>query len=283
MPRILFVLLIALTAAGCSGTGNIVQSTDGIPIAYTDQGSGEPALVLVHGWSCDSTYWREQVGRFAAERRVVTVDLAGHGDSGLGRLDYTMEAFGVDVAAVVTALDLPQVILVGHSMGATVVLEAAARLPGRVLGMVAVDALQEPGFGFLPLQVEQFLSPMQQDFGPTTDRFVRSMFAAGADTALVAATAADMAAAPTEVAISAMRNLLLHDPKPTLARLGVPLVCLVSERNPVDEEAWRFYRGGYRTVVLPDVGHFPQLERPEEFDGQLAKVVTLLTAVAGLR
>jgi len=114
-------------------------SADGIQISFHVQGSGTPALVFVHGWCCDKTYWDAQAPFFSKRYKVVTVDLAGHGESGLGRKDYTMEAFGEDVVAVVDKLGLDNVVLIGHSMGGPVILEAAQRIPERVIGLVAAD------------------------------------------------------------------------------------------------------------------------------------------------
>src|SRR5262245_60870132 len=82
------------------------ESSDGVPIAYDVKGEGLLALVFVHGWSTDRTYWREQVEPFSRGFKVVTVDLAGHGESGTGRKEWSIEAFGDDVAAVVRKLSL---------------------------------------------------------------------------------------------------------------------------------------------------------------------------------
>src|SRR5215211_3854187 len=79
----------------------VVTSRDGIPLAFEVHGAGAPAVVLVHGWSCDRSYWDGQVGPLAARYRTVAVDLAGHGESGSGRRAWTMAAFGEDVVAVV--------------------------------------------------------------------------------------------------------------------------------------------------------------------------------------
>jgi len=68
------------------------------------RGEGEPALVFIHGWCCDRTYWEAQLPYFAQKYKVVTIDLAGHGESGLDRKAWTMKAFGEDVAAVVEKL-----------------------------------------------------------------------------------------------------------------------------------------------------------------------------------
>src|SRR6267143_1352983 len=113
-----------------------------------------PALVLVHCWTCDSSFWQDQVARLAKSRQVVTLDLAGHGRSGRTRKDYTMEAFGQDVKAVADKLKLDRMVLVGHSMGGAVILEAAKRLGSRVVGLVPIDTL---------LDVEQSSDPKETD------------------------------------------------------------------------------------------------------------------------
>ncbi len=59
----------------------VARSSDGVPIHFTDQGKGDPALVFVHCWSCDLHLWDAQVAAFAKTQRVVAIDLAGHGES----------------------------------------------------------------------------------------------------------------------------------------------------------------------------------------------------------
>jgi len=135
-------LLLALLTASCMGevTTGEVLSGDGVPIRYAVRGTGGPALVFVHGWSCDRTYWDAQVRHFAPRHRVVAIDLPGHGESGTGREEWTVEAFGGDVAAVVQHLGLEEVVLIGHSVGGFVVLEAARRIPDKVVGVVGVES-----------------------------------------------------------------------------------------------------------------------------------------------
>ncbi|MEO7246775.1 MAG: alpha/beta fold hydrolase, partial [Rubrivivax sp.] len=99
------------------GSPRIVDSSaGGVHVQYRVHGHGEPLVVLIHGWSCDSNYWQAQVADLKTRYTVATVDLAGHGASGANRDDWSMAAFGADVAAVVDALpDHPRVVLVGHS------------------------------------------------------------------------------------------------------------------------------------------------------------------------
>ncbi|MCE8011798.1 alpha/beta hydrolase [Halomonas daqingensis] len=104
-------LLLALAGQALAAEVNwprMTESADGVPIAYEVHGSGEPTLVFIHGWSCDGRYWRGQVPYFSQQHRVVTIDLAGHGHSGLEREDFTMPAFGEDVKAVLEELDVEQ-------------------------------------------------------------------------------------------------------------------------------------------------------------------------------
>jgi pimeloyl-ACP methyl ester carboxylesterase len=120
-----------------------VVSADGVPITYEDFGEGSPAIVLVHGWSCDRRYWSKQVGPISVEHRVITLDLGGHGESGFGREDWTIASFGADVAAVIEHLGLDAVVLVGHSMGGDVIFQAARLLPGKVDALIMVDTYKQ--------------------------------------------------------------------------------------------------------------------------------------------
>jgi hypothetical protein len=112
--RLALVLATATLPAACqrasadyeakSAVTDVALSPDGIPIAYSVSGDGAPALVFVHGWLCDRTYWRGQLEPFSKDHKVVAIDLAGHGESGRGtRSAFTMQSFGGDVAAVVEA------------------------------------------------------------------------------------------------------------------------------------------------------------------------------------
>src|SRR6187402_1218673 len=143
---------------------NTVLASDGTPIAYESQGDGDIALVLVHGWSCDGSYWEPQVESLSRDFQVVTIDLAGHGESGEDRAAWTIASFGEDVAAVVNELELERVVLVGHSMGGDVILEAARRLLGRVMGLIWVDVYQRIETPRTSEELESFQVPFRANF-----------------------------------------------------------------------------------------------------------------------
>jgi len=244
-----------------------VVSPDGIPIRYTVDGTGSPAIVLVHGWSCDRSYWRGQIAPLAARHRVVAVDLAGHGESSTGRRSWTMPAFGADVAAVVDDAGLEDVVLVGHSMGGDVIVEAACLLPDRVRGLVWVDvyrSLDEAGSDDSAL--DAFMTPFRADFPAATRAFVRRLLGANARSGRIAWVIDDMAAAPPAVALDALRHAMTNE-RPAIAglrRAGVPAVAINPEQPPTD--AGSLARHGVATMTLAGVGHFLMLEDPAGFN-----------------
>jgi pimeloyl-ACP methyl ester carboxylesterase len=251
------------------GAPQIVMSGDGVHIEYHVYGSGEPAVVLVHGWSCDSNYWREQIAPLKATHTVVTVDLAGHGASGANRTDWSMGNFGEDVAAVVRQLKNPRIILVGHSMGAPVVLEAARRIGDRVVGIVAVDSLKTIGQPVMPeSQLAKVVKPFQDNFiGHTREFVTSSFFTADADPQFVQKVAYDMSLSPPQVAVPAMQSLLRMDYSALLPEIHVPVVAINSTLGqPTDEKRIQKVLPTFKAVTIENTGHFLMMDAADRFN-----------------
>jgi len=243
-----------------------VPSEDGLMIYYDVHGQGDRALVFVHCWSCDRTYWQNQVDEFAKNYRVVTVDLGGHGQSGPNRKVWTIAAFGADVAAVAKKLDLKSIVLIGHSMGGPVCIEAARRLPGRVVAIIGVDNFQSFGETLTKEQVDGWVAGFSPDFATATDPFVRSMFPAGTDSSLVNRIASDMASAPPDVAISAITETLLYDYRAALEEVRVPIRTISSDKHATDVKGNAAIAASFAIKLMPGRGHFLQLEDPGTFN-----------------
>src|SRR5919108_5675393 len=137
----LALLLATLTACGhrsappASGAGEgprIATSADNVHIEYYVYGHGEPAVVLVHGWANDANYWHAQIPVLKPRYTVVALNLAGHGASGSNRSDWSIANYARDVAAVAREIPNAHLVLVGHSMGAAVVLAAVPLIGERV-------------------------------------------------------------------------------------------------------------------------------------------------------
>jgi len=249
---------------------------DGVEISYDVSGSGTPELVLVHGWSCDRGYWRGQVGHFSRHHTVVAVDLGGHGDSGTDRTDWSLPAFGGDVVAVVEALGLSRVVLVGHSFGGDVILDAALRLGNRVIALVWVDTYRSLGDVTSPGEVAQFVRQFRADFARAAKAFVGGMFPTTARADLVASIADDIASAPPSIALATLETAQSCEPfvLQALAQVDAPVFAINPGYRPTDID--NLGRHGVQAEVLSDVGHFLMLEDPEQFNRALARIVERL-------
>jgi pimeloyl-ACP methyl ester carboxylesterase len=265
----------ASTAAGPES----VPAGDGVPIAYTVAGSGSPALVFIHGWMCNQSFWLPQVAEFAPTHTVVTIDLAGHGQSGTARESWPFMAFGSDVQAVVEHLGLEQMILVGHSMGAPVALEAARLMPDRVIGVVAADSLHDADWKLDDEQKSGFLAAWEQDWPGTCARFVGSMFPNSADPVLVKRVHAEMCGGDAEIGLALMRQFLGYELGPALEAVDVPVRCINSAANVSNLEANRARHADFDVVTMDGVGHFLMMERPDEFNRHLAEIVAEMSGM----
>ena len=278
---ILALWLATAPKAALADAPRIVPSADGTPISYEVNGTGEPTLVFVHGWSCDSRYFREQLPVFAKDHRVVAIDLAGHGHSGSSpRTDYTMESFGQDVQAVLRAVGGDQFILIGHSMGGIVIAEAARIDSSRLLGLVLVDTVESAEFKFTQEAFDAMAAPFHADFPSACRAFVQTMLVPGTDQNLREWIVADMASANPAVAMSAFNQMLSLYVQGSVATLfdqvHLPVVGVYADLWPVDAEANRRHMTSFEAIVLPGLDHFLQLGSPEKFNEALRQAIQLI-------
>jgi pimeloyl-ACP methyl ester carboxylesterase len=279
------VFLLSLLLAGCRKqtqtdvpaappvTADSVRSADGVMIQYDVRGKGDRALVFIHCWCCDRSFWAGQVDEFGKEYEVVTLDLAGHGASGTGRTAWTMAAYGADVAAVVNRLNVPEVILIGHSMGGTVMIEAARLLGDRVKALIGVDNLQNLERTLTDEQISGFLDQFRQDFPAVTHGYIRSLFPATADSVLAERVATYMASAPEDIAIGSFDDLFHYDYVTALRDVRLPIRCINSDEYPTDVEANNRVAGSFAVELMPARGHFPHMIDPATFNRILHKTI----------
>ncbi|HUG53829.1 MAG TPA: alpha/beta hydrolase [Vicinamibacteria bacterium] len=271
-------LLASVTASPRSGT---VPSADGVAIHYTTAGRGEPALVFVHGWAIDGGWWDAQVRAFSGTRRVVTLDLAGHGRSGRGRKDWTMAAFAEDVRAVVEALDLDRVVLVGHSMSGNVILEAARRLRGRVAGLIPVDTLLDVEQSSSEAEIGEALAGFRAGYAAAVEGFARAFFfTATTPPALVEEVVEAATSLPPAISVPILEQVWRHDPRPLLRDVEVPIVAVNADKFPTRLDHARRYAPQFDALFVEGVGHYLMREDPARFNAQLARAVARVTGTA---
>jgi pimeloyl-ACP methyl ester carboxylesterase len=265
-------------ASYVDGTPLLAESPDGVHIEYRIYGKGEPAVVLVHGWSCNENYWNAQLDPLKAHYTVVLVDLAGHGASGKNRTDWSMGNYGEDVATVVRQIPNRQVVLVGHSMGGTVALEATRRIGDRVIGIIAVDALKSIGQPPMPeKQIETRVAAFRADFIGETRKFVsESLFPKNANPLFVNKVAYDMSLASPAVAVASMQALLSTDLAPVVADIHVPVMAINSDLAPTDEARIRKSLPDFKADVIPHTSHFLMMDDVQRFNPVLLRDIQTL-------
>jgi pimeloyl-ACP methyl ester carboxylesterase len=256
-----------------NGSTLLATEPDGVHIEYRVAGKGDPAIVLIHGWATDANYWNAQIAPLQAKYTVVTVDLAGHGGSTKSRTDWSMEKYGEDVATVVQRIPNQQVILVGHSMGGTVALEAARTLGSRVIGIVVVDALKSVGLPPLsPSQIETRVAPFRTDFIGAVRKYVsEELFEKGADPLFVQKVAYDMSLEPPDVGVASLEALLSMDFKTVLPDIKVPVLAINSDLGTTDDARIRKALPTFKSDVIPHTSHFLMMEVPDKFNPLLMR------------
>lgn len=255
---------------------DFATSYDGLRVSYTDQGSGDIALVFVHGWSCDKSYWENQLPEFSKNYRVVTVDYGGHGNSGTDRDNFTINSFGYDVVAVVDKLKLDKVILIGHSMGGDVIIDAATKIPEKVIALVGVDTYHQfRDTTFTQEMLTAYMAPFYEDFETSTDGFVRAMFPENADTVLVNRIAQDMSSANSRIAMQAIESMFEFGDIIVflLQVMKKPIYAVNADLWPTNEDYNLGVVDHFSVKYMNGFGHFIMLENPMLFNQLLQETL----------
>jgi len=272
--RILLLVVFAFSAAQAQPKSEVVNASDGVPIHYSVQGKGDPALVFIHCWACNRHFWDNQVAEFSKTYRVVTIDLPGHGESGQGRKTYSVESYGDDVKTVVTKLNLKRVVLVGSSMGGPIALEATRRMPDRVVAIVPVDTLQNVEDKLPPDQLDAVFKQMQADFkSATTSLLNQFFFSPTTPMAVRERIINETIAQNPDVVLPILKAVFSYDAAPGLREIKVPIRAINADRVPTNLEVNRKYAPQFDVVLIKGTGHYPMLEDPARFNQMLAEIL----------
>ena len=254
-----------------------IHASDGLGLVGEVSGQGDTALVFLHGWCGDREYWKHQGGPFAADYRVVTLDQAGHGESGKDRKVWSAASLAGDIEAVAKSLGLKRVILVGHSMAGPVALLAAKRMPGTVVAVVGVDTLQNAE-SQLPEEVRtKFLADFDKDFKGTMRVVVAGTVHEKTDAELTEWLVTRASAQDPKMALGLMRDLFGLDTVAAFKEAKVPVRCINSAGgypffSPTAIETNNKY-ADFGAVIIEGVGHYPMLEKPDGFNRKLRDVL----------
>lgn len=252
---------------------------------HTREGRGGPAIVFVHGFACARSDWRNQVAHLRDRHETVAVDLGGHGTTPGTEAHQRIETHGRDVAALLGELGIERAVLVGHSMGCRVVAAAMAEAPSRVVGLVQVDGSRLGPAGSTTYE-ERRKRIAEIGYSTFMEPFFVQMFLPGADRAISQPIVDRAVAMPETLAGNLFPNIGRWDSEHfdrVFAGTRVPLMAIQStymtaegKRAPMTKGQTTAYLDNVKSLVpaarievIPDVGHFPQLERAAEVNALL--------------
>jgi pimeloyl-ACP methyl ester carboxylesterase len=248
-------------------------------IHYTERGerrADRPSVVFIHGAGAGSGIWSMTISRTARSVHAIAIDLPGHGPSAPGDLaSLSLERYCEAVGELCGALCLGPAVLVGHSMGALVALEAALAWPDRVRSLILVAAAPR-----IPVD-PQLLSLLSDEpdraaiwlaehsLSPRAQPVIRRGFLAAS---------VGRAVTPSEVARADFEIVRATDLHSRLAQIACPIVWLDGADDAMVPLACREGRPG-SVVTVPDAGHLLPIEAP----AAIAEAVASAAPIAASR
>ena len=264
------------------------------PLLATDDSKvwERPAVVLVHGGpgSFDHSYFKPDFARLAAHAQVVYLDLRGHGRSDWGDVaTWSFEDCADDIRAVCDAVGIARPIVLGHSMGAPIVLLYAARHPGHAGGLVVQSGFARWDHARM---VEGFRRVAGDEIAAIAGRSYAGEEVPDADGDRVYAAFGphrppDLAGQPVNADLNrpGMDRVRAVDILDQLGRIDVPTLVCVGELDPVtpveaaEEIVAALPAGIGRLEVVPGAGHFTWMDAPDRFWPAMTGFVESVAAV----
>jgi pimeloyl-ACP methyl ester carboxylesterase len=275
------------SATRCRGEDRMsVADANGAQLFYTDDGVGDPPIVFVHGFSCDSHDWSWQLPYFGASHRVIALDLRGHGRSSAPADGYDLASLAAGVLEHRAHVGGRDVIAVGHSLGGVLVSLLAVERPDLVRAVVAVDPghLYPDEYG--PALSAALTAYETEEPGPVAKRaFDAGLHVAATPAALVTWHNRRAAGLPVHVARATVTAIvggdapfiLRSNSAPYLARARQPVLSFYVDPHLAALAAGVFPHPSSRIICFEGSGHWLHQERPAEFnnlvDGWLRGVV----------
>lgn len=267
-----------------------IQCPSGISLAYRDAGLGTPIL-LVHGWGVSGALFRAQFNGLTDRYRLIAPDLPGHGASGAFPANGSFATLADTISALVTQLNLKQVVLVGWSMGAMICWDLLSRHPELdIQGLVTIDMvprlLSEPGWqhglrsGSGIHVFDPHVEAMNRNWPEFAAHFVQSMFSSVPGMQMQDLIDSSCAVASTNDPASLAQiwmRMAEQDFRANLRDITIPTLVVAglhSQLYRVTAIEWVAAQvPRARLLKFSHSGHAPHMEEPERFNRMLSEFV----------
>ena len=251
-----------------------------LEISYDDTGSGQTALLLIHGFPLDRTLWSAQTRALADVAHVIVPDLRGFGESPLPIGAVTMDTYADDLHDLLDALRIPRVVVAGLSMGGYVAFAFYRKYASRVCALILADTRALPDSPEVKKGRDDSIALARSNgAAAVAEKMFPKMLTAqtiaeDADVANAARTL--MSRQPAEGVVAALIALRDRpDSTPTLAQVTVPTLIVVGAEDtltpPKDSEQMRDGIRGAQLAVIPNAAHLSNLEQPKAFNRTVRK------------
>lgn len=257
---------------------------DGVTIAFDDHAPSRPrTLLLVHGHPFNRSMWEPQAHAAAAHGwRVVVPDLRGYGGSAATPGTVPLSTFARDLAALLDALGVASAVVGGLSMGGQIAMEFCRQAPGRTSGLLLAATFPQAE---TPEGRARRLATAERLIAEGMDPYAREVLPkmVGARCLRERREVGDrvlamMRATNPQGAAAALRGRADRPPyEPVLAAFRGPATIVVGDEDAfttrADADAMRTLLRDAELLRLPGVGHMPNLERPEDFNAALLRLL----------
>jgi len=243
----------------------VKKKSSRMPLFVDDGGIGKPTVLFIHGLGGNTSQWKAQLEHLRKKRRVLAVDLRGHGHTALpGDGVFDIEAMAADVKELADRSRIQRFVLAGHSAGASVAIAIAGSEPKRVLGLFLVDPAgddrQVPSD-----EVESFMAALESSYPSAIEDYWQELLTHSEPT-VQERVIADLRATPRAAVVGIFRAILTYDPVTPLRRYPGPVLSVVT---PLNNAPFSLHR------LIPDLphrlitgtGHWPQLDKPDQING----------------
>ena len=266
------------TASAAADTPQFARLNE-LRIHYEDYGSGPEALIFIHGWACDLTFWRGQEPVYTnPNRRALLIDLPGHGLSDKPHRAYPIEFFARAIEAVMRDAQVERAVLIGHSLGGPIAYAFLRLFPEKAKALVLVDAFVSRHMAGPPdrAATAAYFARIASSFqGPAGEKIfaqrVESCFSEQTPEALRAEIRAKMYATPKYVRIAALSSISSLHPPPADEIFDLPAIAIQAAELHT-QERFELMRTIFTRMQLDrweGAGHFLMLEDPARFNREV--------------